>query len=232
MVGVSGVWWLVKRVPSRVQPWRGLRPDGRWLLVLMVAAQVAFLVMIPNQRHLRYLISTLPLLAIAQACWLAAWSRRIPVIGSALIGVVLLTNALQSVHPRIPLMSFIDELSHRYTGPMDGVVGYLQQHARPEQMVKIPYDDRTLLFYTEVKVEPPSQFLQESDPDWVVLRRDWIPEEFFTSAYYRRIQATYDRIELDAPDVRWQNREDPGSHHFRTVQGAPAVIIYRKREGA
>ena len=230
MVGVSSLLWMLKRVPSRAHPWRGLQPAGRWLLVLMIAAQAIFLIVVPNQRHLRYLIPTLPLLAIAQASWLVAWSRRRPLVGGTLIGLALLTNVLQSVPWRLPLVPFVHELTHRYTGPMDGVVRYLQRHARPDEVVKIPYDDRTLIFYTDLSVERPSAFLRESDPDWVVLRRDWIPEEFFSGAYYQRIQASYDRIELDAPDVRWQNREDPGSHQYRTVQGAPPVVIYRKRE--
>jgi hypothetical protein len=43
------------------------------------------------------------------------------------------------------------------------------------------------------------------------------------------VQSRYDRIELDAPDVQWQNREDPGSHHFRTAAGAAPVVIYHLR---
>lgn len=144
--------------------------------------------------------------------------------------LALFTNALQSPHLRVPLADVAGELTHDYRGPMEGVVGYLQAHARPGDAVKIPYDQRTLMFYTRaLAIEPPLQFWQENYPEWIVIRRDWIPAEFFASDYFRRIEAAYERIELDAPDTQWQNREDPGSHHFRTVEDAPRIVMYRKR---
>ncbi len=72
-------------------------------------------------------------------------------------------------------------------------------------------------------------FLQETYPDWIIIRRNRIPMEFFTGRYFYRIQATYDRIELDSPDAYWQNREDPGEHHFKTPSFAPPMVMYRKR---
>jgi 4-amino-4-deoxy-L-arabinose transferase-like glycosyltransferase len=216
-------WRPIRRMPP--EP-----PRQAWtFLVLMALLQFAFL-LIPEQRHMRYLIPTLPLLLIGVAWWLAAclaWSRP---GGWIVAGLALFTNLLQSTHPAVPLARFAGELTHRYVGPMEGVVGYLRRHGRPEHVVKIPYDDRTLMFYTDVVVERPSRFTEESYPDWIVIRRDWIPAAFFEGAYFRRIEATYDRVELDAPDVLWQNREDPGSHHFRTVVDAPRVVIYRRRE--
>ena len=122
------------------------------------------------------------------------------------------------------------ELTHRYQGPMEGVVSYLNEHGRRGQVVKIPYDDRTLMFYTELIIERPSRFLKETDPDWLILRRGWVPKAFLTSPYFHRIRATYERVELEAPDTYWQNREDPGEHRFRTVRDAPRVVLYRKRE--
>ena len=80
-----------------------------------------------------------------------------------------------------------------------------------------------------MKVEPPSQFLRQTDPDWLVPRGGWTPKTFFSNAYFRRIEAGYERIELDAPDAFWQNREDPGLHHFRRAWWPPPVVIYRKR---
>lgn len=203
-------------------------PEARTFLLIMAGAQAAFL-LVPDQRHMRYLIPTLPLLVIGEAWWLTSMygvNRR---LAGALAALALFTTVLQSTHVRVPLTDLVYELTHRYTGPMDGIVSYLREHGRPGQTAKIPYDDRTLMFYTTLTVEMPVRFAQESYPDWMIIRRDWIPDGFFRSDYFRRIAAAYDRIELDAPDVLWQNREDPGSHHFRTVTGAPRVIIYRKR---
>jgi hypothetical protein len=196
----------------------------------MVAAHAAFL-LIPDQRHMRYLMPMVPLLLIGEAWWLVGWQLKHRLIGWLLTAFALFTNVLQSPHVQVPLVAFIGELTHTYRGPMEGIVEYLHAHARPNERAKIPYDDRTLMFYTELTVERPSRFLQESYPDWIIIRRDWIPPSFFESAYFRRVEATYDRIELVAPDIQWQNREDPGSHHFRTVRDAPRVTLYQKRYG-
>ena len=229
MLASSGLWWIMTRRSSQPPKASRRSTTDLWFLALVVGFQAAFLLIVPDQRHMRYLIPILPLMLIGEAWWLAAWLHRNRLIGSGLIAAALFTNVLQSPHVRIPLADFAYELTHPYVGPMEGVVAYLKQHARSDDVVKIPYDERTLMFYTGVRVERPSQFLQETDPDWVVIRRDWIPPQFFESDYFRRIQATYERIELNAPDILWQNREDPGSHHFRTVQGGPRVVIYHKR---
>jgi len=223
----SAVWLLAqRRKPAVTVP----LPSGsiRWFLMLFVAAQVAFL-LVPDQRHLRYLIPVVPLLVIGEAWWLASCWRQSHAIGALLIVLALFTNALQSPRVRIPLVDLVGEMTHAYQGPMDGVIAYLHAHAKPGQTAKIPYDERTLLFYTDLTVEPPSTFAQDSSPDWIIIRRDWIPPAFFTGGYFRRVETAYERIDLDAPDTQWQNREDPGSHHFRTVQDAPRVVIYHRR---
>ena len=201
-------------------------------LGLVAAAQLAFFVLVPDQRHLRYLAPIFPLLFIVEAWWLTACLRAHRLAGGIITALVLFTNVLQSPHVQIPLGAFLTKLTVPYVGPMEGVVGYLRQHARAGDTVKIPYDDRTLMFYTSVVVEPPSAFTQESDSEWVVIRRDWIPSEFFQGEYFRKLNATYERIELAAPDVQWQDREDVGQHQFRTVTDAPRIVIYRKRGAA
>jgi 4-amino-4-deoxy-L-arabinose transferase-like glycosyltransferase len=236
LAAASAAWALWRRVVAAERggagPWRGrpalTSPPLAWALIVMVACHAAFL-LIPNQRHMRYLIPILPLLAIGEAWWLAVLANRLRLAGWVVVALAVFTNVLHSPHVRVPLVAFLDELTHPYTGPMEGVVHYLRRHGRPDEVVKIPYDDRTLMFYSRLRVDVPSAFLRESYPEWIVIRRPWIPAEFFASEYFGRIEATYERIELDAPDIRWQNREDPGSHQFRTVRGAPRVVIYRRR---
>lgn len=199
-------------------------------LVLAVVFQFLFLAT-PDPRHMRYFLPVLPILLLWEARWLAAAIRRLPIAGWTLAALALFTNVLQSPHPQVPLVDLVYELTHQYVGPMDGVVSYLQAHAQPGQTVKIPFDERTLIFYTPLSVEPLSTFQDESFPDWIVIRRNWLPKRFFTSAYFKRIEERYNRIELDAPDLYWQNRENPGDHRFRTALDAPRVLIYRKRSG-
>ena len=223
----STLLFLAAGTPSgRLGPHRVTR--AAVFLVLLVGLHVLFL-LLPDQRHMRYLIPVLPVLLTGVAWWLSLCLRRCPTVGWWVAGLVVFTSLLQSTIPRILLAEFAYELTHAYTGPMEGVIGYLRQHGRSGEIVKIPYDDRTVMFYTPLIVERPSRFVEETYPEWVVIRRGWVPEGFLESPYFERIQAAYDRIELDAPDILWQNREDPGPHHFRTVRDAPRVVIYRRR---
>ncbi len=231
-MGVSGlIVWCARRQVLMARLWQQIRPPARWFVILMISAQLVFL-LIPDQRHMRYLIPTLPLLVFVEALWLVDLIQRSRLIGGMLTVLALFTTGLQSTHWHVPLVDLGYELTHAYTGPMEGIVAYLRAHANPGDRVKIPYDDRTVLFYTALTVERPSTFAEETYPEWIVLRRGWTPAAFFFGDYFRRIEATYDRIELDAPDVYWQNREDPGSHHFATVLNAPRVILYHQRPAA
>lgn len=227
MLIVSMVWWLWKRPRASIRGFAARVPAPVVFLALFVGVFGAFL-LVPDQRHLRYLMPVFPVLVIGEAWWLAACHRRSRLIGLVLIALSLLTRVPHGVM-QVPLVDLAYELTHRYVGPMEGIVGHLRAHGRPGQLVKIPYDDRTLMFYTQLVVERPSEFLQETFPDWLIIRRGRIPEAFFSSAYFHRIEAAYERIELDAPDAYWQNREDPGEHHFWTMWEAPPVVLYRKR---
>ncbi len=180
---------------------------------------------------MRYLMPIFPVLAIGEAWWFIQWwiTQRFRLIGWVLVALALLTNVLQSPHPQMLLMNFGYELTHRYVGPMEGVVDYLRAHGRPDQTVKIPYDDRTVMFYTNMRVEPPSEFHRATFPDWLVLRAGRFSPYFLQTAYFRQIEADYERIELDAPDAFYQNREDPGLHHFQRAWWPPPVVMYRKR---
>jgi hypothetical protein len=115
---------------------------------------------------------------------------------------------------------------------VDAVVELLEKEALPGQSLKIPYEDHPILFYTDCVVEPvvkPEDFSRPTFPDWIVLRRDWLPGGFWESPYYRQIKERYEERILDAPDIPWQNRPDPGYHRFRTDESAPPVLVYKKR---
>ena len=109
-------------------------------------------------------------------------------------------------------------------GSLSGSRSRCRQHG---QLCLLPHRPPLLPW----QVERPSRFAEESYPEWIVIRRDWLPPGFLESAYFHTVQRDYERIELDAPDVLWQNREDPGSHHFRTVTGVPRVVMFRKPKG-
>ncbi len=224
----TAVGWLT----TRWQPWRRVRellaPEPARFLALVVAAQLAWL-LVPEQRHMRYVIPVVPLLFIVEAAWAVALCERVRGLGQAAAALMVFTSVLHHGQASVPLVDLGFELTHDFIGPMEGVVRHLEAHARPGDVVKIPYDDRTVIFYTDLTVERPSQFMQPTDAEWIVIRRGWTPARFFHTRYFKRIEQGYERVDLDAPDTFWQNREDPGTHHFRTAEWAPRLVIFRKR---
>ncbi|MBU1146958.1 MAG: hypothetical protein KKD11_01255, partial [Candidatus Omnitrophica bacterium] len=73
-------------------------------------------------------------------------------------------------------------------------------------------------------------FARESFPEWIIVRNDWAPLKNLSARYRRQIESQYQKIELDYPDIMWENRPDPGYHKFRTVTAWPTkVAVYKKR---
>ncbi len=232
----------------------GARPDKpAWLAACLLAVGLLFLILVPEQRHFRYLVNLIPWLMLFQATLLLSVFGTWRAAGYILAAVILLTDLVHysgvnvlaaqipSVRQRLSSpearirslpLEYLGEITRRYRGPMDAVVEKLTAEAQPGQTIKIPYEDHVILFYTDLIVEPivdPEDFLRPTFPDWVVLRRDWLPEGFEQSEYFRQIQSRYEKRVLDAPDIPWQNRPDPGYHRFLTDRQAPPVVLFRKR---
>ncbi len=247
--------------------WLPLRPRGEnmggapasperpaWRLVgCLIGVGLGFLILIPEQRHFRYLIHLVPWFYLVQAVLLIRLFRARRWLGITLTALLILSDLVHysgpsvlaaqvpvirshlsspDVRPRSLILEFLGELSHPYRGPVDGIIEWLGERAHPGETVKVPYEEHPILFYTDLQVEPsrsPADFGQETFPDWIILRRDWLPSGFFDSPYYEKIQSRYRKVLLDAPDIPWQNRPDPGYHRFQTDREAPPVILFQKR---
>ncbi len=251
-------FWVILRLAWR-KPFRsppggspGNVRQGWRLTCVLIAAGFAFLVLVPEQRHFRYIIFLVPFLLMIQAALLVRLIRAKAAAGILLAGALLLTDAihhsgLSVLGAHIPAIrsklsspdvrirslpaEFLGELTHDYRGPIDGIVELLGKESRPGQTVKAPYEEHPLIFYTSLAVEPvrnEADFRKETFPDWIILRRDWIPNEFFKSPYYAEIKRRYKELVLDAPDIPWQNRPDPGYHRFVTDGQAPPVTVLKR----
>jgi 4-amino-4-deoxy-L-arabinose transferase-like glycosyltransferase len=154
--------------------------------------------------------------------------------------------AFQSLHEvwakvgrfRSDAWMYAQELTHSYIGPNEGLVAYLAAHAQPGQTVVVNYEDLPLMFYTPLRVlgglgAHGLDGLQAGradgarGPDWVIDRQ--------YGPYRDRLAAlvaagSYERITLPYPDIRWENRPEPGSHQYLTAQGENPVTLYRRRE--
>ena len=130
---------------------------------------------------------------------------------------------------RSDVWMYAQELTHSYEGPNEGLLAYLSVHARPGQTVAVNYEDLPLVFYTRLRVLGGLSghgLAGDVQPDWVINRKH--------GPYRDRLAAivasgSYERIEIPYPDIRWENRPQPGEHHYLTVRDEENVVLYRRQ---
>ena len=66
-------------------------------------------------------------------------------------------------------------------------------------------------------------------PDWILLRTGW-PVHSRYRHFLQRFR--YERIDLDAVDLMFENQPDPAWHPYRTPSEGPKVALYRLIQGA
>ncbi len=132
---------------------------------------------------------------------------------------------------RSDVWMYAQELSHSYEGPNEGLVKYLSAHAEPGQIVLVNYEDLPLMFYTELRVLGGLSgrgLADDVQPDWVIDRKHGPYRDRLATIV---ASGSYERVEIPYPDIRWENRPQPGQHHYLTVRGEDNVVLYRKQGG-
>jgi 4-amino-4-deoxy-L-arabinose transferase-like glycosyltransferase len=195
------------------------------LIAIACAVHVVALALLNPGVAFRYLAPLLPLLAIAAGLWMADLLRAAPLLGAAALAVWIATSQLAD---------FAYELTHDYDDPVEGIVAYLREHARPDDVVAVVYEDLPVKFYTGLRVIgglTGEDLSQAEGADWIVLRRhDVAPQiDAIRETFKRYLDlAPYRCVEIPYPDIPFANREDPRLHHFRTVVGVPGVIVCQR----
>ena len=148
-------------------------------------------------------------------------------------GLVLVQE--RALSTRVPLADLLGELRDPPRGPIAAMVGYLRENAQAHDVLVTTYGELPLKFHTMLDVYggetaqlPPVHVKAR----WIwprhrtrVFRAEraavmWVEQELLGSAF--------ERIELDAFDRRWENREDPEEHIFSNPgPPAPRVVLYR-----
>ena len=124
------------------------------------------------------------------------------------------------------------------TAPIEGVVTYLNEHADEDDVVAITYGDMPLKFYTNLRVVgglTGEDLSLARDADWVIVRRHAISNKDLQVRKYliENIDSSrYQKIELDYPDIPFENRESPYEHLYRTATDNPSVILFKKNNNA
>ena len=203
-----------------------------WLLAFMFIFTIGFL-LLAEERQLRYIIHLLPLSCVLMGLLIAGWLKLNIIAAGSIFIIVCFTNSFHTGSPFvkrlwIPLVDIAYELTHDYDGPTEGIVKFLNKNAKPGDTVKLIMGDYAVMFYTDIKVDN-ENFTAETFPEWIIVRNDWISFKNLSARYRRRIESEYQKIELDYPDIMWENRPDPGYHKFKTVAGWPnRVVVYKK----
>lgn len=222
--------WVTKRLVGKNEA----KPDaGAWdrlaLLLIFAVVTVAAASMTATYQFLRYIAPVIPVSCLAIGLILNSVSRLHKVAGAVAVVAVLVALGYAW---RMP--DYYHEITHKYVGPVDGIVEYLNEHARKSDIVAITYEDLPIKFYTGLRVIgglTGEDLNPARKADWVIIRQYQITErdkavtDFLTANL--PLMKAYRLITVPSPDIPFQNREDPAKHLFRTATDH-RVIIFQK----
>jgi hypothetical protein len=199
------------------------------------------------------MVPLFPVMALLMTLSIAFIARGRKGIMLLFAGILIFTNLL-SVLPRYAvewdperaavrsyLLEYIHELTHETRGPIRGIVEYLRENSEAGDVVLATFGDLPIKFYTGLEVHGgmSGEDLNTLDLErvrWLVVRyhsiskqpkKDLYVHEFIRSSF--RVN-DFIKITLDVPDAMFENREDPELHAFRTPEGEPKVILYRRKK--
>lgn len=199
--------------------------------------------------YFRYLIQLIPVFCIITAIIvtsaLKTHFKPAIIITATLLGLIFFADyRYGKAYPDregikyLNIFDYIDEITHDYDGPIEGIVRYLNKYGSKDDVVAITYGDLPLKFYTQMRVVggfTGEDLSPAKQANWVILRKYTIDSIGEKDAEVRKylIQNLpspehYERITIDYPDIAFENREDPESHHFRTVVNEEKVVIFHK----
>ncbi len=217
----------------RGEPWLEVSREtwsGLALLGLFAFLTIAALGVLAPGAYFRYLTPIAPCAVLCGALLLsslASWSRIAAVVFFA---IWLATT---------PIRDFVYEITHDFDGPIEGIVRFLEQHARPGDRVAISYGDMPLKFYTDLRVIgglTGEDLGQAQGAEWIIIRRH---ASGGRSVKVRRILQRFVVVEdylkykLPFADTPFENREDPRRHLFRSAPlGGHVVVVYGRSEAA
>ena len=225
VAAVYGWSRLRRRRPSESERLCG---EPAALLAGFVVLTYAAAIFTTQESYFRYLA---PLIApcavlIAGAFELLVGSRGRLTIVAAVLLVLLLARQMR-------MTDYLYEITHDYDGPIESIVEYLRENARPGDIVVVNHEDLPIKWYTDLRV---IGTLTGEDPDparratWIVARSQQIPrEEAAVNRLTDIIQwERYESESLDS-DVLYQNREDPDKHLFRTPATERQMLIFHRK---
>ena len=206
-------------LPLNVEFWEKLS-----LLLFFIIINILIFSIISPYPFLRYVAPVIPVIIVLIALLIDAAMKVNVVLAVVTAALLVVTNQFKD---------YLYEITHDYDGPIEGIVRYLNEHGSPDDIVAITYGDMPLKFYTKMKViggMTDEDLRPALDARWVIIRKNKVGKESRTLMYFKtRINLdSYRNIELDYPDISWENREEPDLHFFRTNTKEERVVIYKR----
>jgi len=224
MIGLSLLGSLSYRVKLKNKTFSPIL-NHLMLLVLFISLSLIILSFFTVAPFFRYLTPLIPASCLILALVVELYMKFHFAAG---IAVIIIFAYLQ------PLPDYLYEITHDYDGPIEGIVKYLNQNAKKDEIVAITYGDLPLKFYTDMRVVgglTGEDLSPAKEADWIIIRKYVICEKDRMVKQYLIQKASwhlYQKIIIDYPDIPFENRENPQEHRFRTVTNEDRVIIYRK----
>jgi hypothetical protein len=175
--------------------------------------------------YFRFLAPLIPIGCLFAALIIESGAKIHRVVGVAVFIALIAAS-------RMP--DYIYEIRHDYDGPTEGIVKYLNHYGKPSDVVAITYGDMPIKFYTGMRVIgglTGESLSPAKNADWVIIRRYMLGDKDVAIAHYlldNLDQQNYETINLDYPDISYDNREDPDMHNFRTVTKVLPVMIFKR----
>ena len=226
VLAVLAGFWNSRR---RGRPWK-MDPETAQslaLLVIYILVTIVTLGLTAQTFFFRYLAPLIPVFCLISALILESSMKLHPAI--ALAAMVVLAWRGQ-------MPDYLYEITHDYDGPNEGIVKYLNAHAKRGDVVAVNHENLPIMFYTDLRVicaVSGEDCSSARNAQWIVLRRFYVTKaelDMTRLLVHNMGESRYERFTLNYPDTPFENREDPERHFFRTQESEPRVTIYRRTE--
>jgi hypothetical protein len=251
-------WALRRRHPLLdAQTWRP------FLALLVIPVVFVLALSSAPWSFYRYTVGLIPLAAVLLAFMCRAVLRWSRMVGSAFTALLLFTGivAKASAWPippttytlqtdgrsfpvfdtYFPLGNYLYEVTHPFVGPMEALVQYLGENARPGDRIFVSYGDLILAFYTglEVRGGQSGQTLDGwSPPEWLIIRSFFrFGDRPIQKADAQRMAAwlnekvprdAYEQVPVSGTDFPWDDIAEPDLHWFRVPGGGKSFELFHR----
>ena len=196
------------------------------LMLFFAFFTIAMIALSSPAPFFRYVAPLVPVCTLFIGLMLESIARLHPAIALAGLAVIGITGQLPD---------YLYEITHDYDGPIEGIVKYLKENAKPDDIVAVTYEDLPIKFYTNLRVVgglTGEDLKPALNADWVIIRKYIVSKLAFENTRYFEQNIPWEKYEriplLGYPDIEFENREGPEEHLFRTAENEQPVIIYHK----